>query len=170
MWALLSCVAGKGFVYFTPGSAIFNEDVQEVEHFLDTYGLALIAIGGKRTGDEFVIPLYARAHLQSVMKLWNGHTAIWPFVDFRILVPKPPHFDMILDEARSLARTRTRSRTKEQAKVVQDWGTESVYIIEDPSEGERNQFCIYSAERRLLAQIKKRIEKIWRSYGVHIEI
>jgi hypothetical protein len=163
IWAVFSCGDRKGILYFCPANDLFGDE-REFGHFLDEHGLVPITdtIG---MGDETLVPLHDRSQLQGVLKLWNGESDYWPFIHFRILVMEPARLEQIVKEVPEFMAARVNVRDE----TLQRWAASSQYVIEDRTEGPRNEFLIHSSNGQHLEQLRDRIAEIWRSHGVRVE-
>lgn len=163
IWAAFSRGDRKGLLYFCPANDLFGDE-REFGHFLDKYGLAPVT-ETRGMGDETLVPIQDRSQLQGVLKLWNGESDYWPFIHFRLLVMGQARLEQVLKEVPEFMGARVNVRDE----MLQRWEASSQYVIEDRTEGPRNEFLIHSSNGQHLEQLRNRIAEIWRSHGVRVE-
>ena len=161
MWMVLERGSGRGIVYFTTLSIWDDDEVTELERFLDGYGLKLIAPSRKRRDGPFVVPVLSRKDMEGVLRIWNLEAPVLPSHEFLIFAPKPSSFETLLAEAFNLVNG--------DDGILEERKSASDYVLGDYGEGPRNELWIHSANRRSLEWARARVEEIWKSHGVRVE-
>ena len=162
---LLERISGRGIVYFTTISTWDDDEVTELERFLDGYGLKLIAPSRKRRDGPFVVPLLSRRDMEGVLRIWNLEAPILPSHEFLIFAPNPSSFEALLAQATDLMD----AVSKGDNSLLEEWKSASDYVLADYGEGPRNELWIHSVNRRSLEWAMARVEEIWKSHGVRME-